>query len=92
VLLFLLTPFERKNPMAVPQEMTDALSKIDTETNELAAVVTDLRSRITTGMTQEDVAAVTGKLGEVATRLDGIAADPNAPVPGPPVVALPKKK
>jgi hypothetical protein len=78
--------------MALPQEMTDVLNRIDTDTNALAAVVTDLRSRISTGMTQEDVTAVQNKLGEVAGRLEGIASNPAAPVPpSPPPAALRRK-
>lgn len=79
--------------MAVPQELTDALQKIDTDTNNLATVVKGLRDQISTGMTPADVSAVQTKLGEVATRLEGIAADPNVPVPpGPPPQPLQKKK
>lgn len=72
--------------MAIPQAMTDALNKIDADTNALAAVVTDLRSKIGVGMSQADVDAVDAKLAEVATRLEGIAADPQNPVPPGPAV------
>lgn len=71
--------------MAIPQALQAALDLIDEETNALAVVVKTLRDKISTGMTDADVAAVQAKLDAVATRLDGIAADPNAPVPpGPP--------
>lgn len=73
--------------MAIPQELTDALAKLDTETTGLATVVTQLRDMIKTGMTPEDVAVVRGNLDAVAERLKGIAHDPNAPIPPePPVV------
>lgn len=67
--------------MAIPQALTDALDKIDADTTALAAVVTDLRDKIKTGMTQADVDAVNAKLAEVATRLEGMASDPASPVP-----------
>ena len=69
--------------MAIPQQMTDALAKIDTATTSLGAVVTGLRDKIKTGMSDADVAAVDAKLAAVATALEGIAADPADPVPGP---------
>ena len=71
--------------MPIPQALTDALNQIDADTNALATVVTDLRAKISTSMTQADVDAVQAKLADVATRLEGIAKDPAAPVPpGPP--------
>lgn len=75
--------------MATPQALTDALTLIDTDTTALAAVVTALRATISTSMTQADVDAVQATLGSVATRLEGIARDPNQPVPAGP---LPKFK
>lgn len=76
---------ERRMSMSVPQSLTDALAKIDADTDALAAVVTDLRSKVKVGMTQADVDAVDAKLAAVAARLEGIAVDPNVPVPpGPP--------
>ncbi len=60
--------------MAVPQELTDALAKIDADTNALAVIVTDLRSQITTGMTQADVDTVKAKLADIATKLEATAA------------------
>lgn len=79
--------------MAIPQELTDALAKVDEDTNKLAVVVKDLRDQVSVGMTDADVAAVKAKLGEVATRLEGIAADPGAPVPPAPApTTLAKKK
>lgn len=67
----------------VPQELIDALAKIDTATNEVATVVTQLRDLVKTGMSAEDVAVVRGNMTAVADRLTGIAKDPNAPVPVP---------
>jgi hypothetical protein len=76
--------------VAIPQNLQDALNAIDAETNALAAVVQDLRNRINTGMSQADVDAVTGTLGDIANRLTGIAANPAQPVPaGPTPTARP---
>ncbi len=76
--------------MAVPQALTDALAKIDADTTALAAVVTDLRSKIGIGMTQEDVDGVNATLAAIAARLEATAKDPNAPVPPGPVPPLAK--
>jgi hypothetical protein len=78
--------------MAVPQALTDALAKVDTETNNLAAVVTDLRSKIGVGMTQTDVDAVDATLDAISTRLSGIAADPTNPIPAGPGPQMSKAK
>jgi hypothetical protein len=67
--------------MPVPQNLQDALAAIDADTTALASVVTDLRSKISTSMTQADVDQVTATLTAVGDRLTGIAADPNTPVP-----------
>lgn len=77
---------------ATPQSLTDAIAKINADTDALATVVTNLRSAISTSMTQADVDAVTATLSAVATRLEGIAADPNAPVPPGPAPTFNKKK
>lgn len=86
-------PLSRKDSkMAVPQELTDALKKIDDDTTALAGVVKSLRDQITTSMTQPDVDALKSSLDQVATRLEGIAADPNQPVPPGPLPQAPKRK
>lgn len=76
---------------SVPQELIDALAKINTETDNLAVVVTALRDAIKTSMTQADVDSVKTSLSDVATRLSGIAADPNAPVPPGPTPQFRKR-
>lgn len=73
--------------MAVPQSVVTALAAVDAATNQIAAVVTDLRSKVSVGMSQADVDAVDAQLGAIATRLQGIAADPANPVPPPPAPA-----
>jgi hypothetical protein len=75
--------------MAVPQQLIDALKKIDDDTTALAGVVKGLRDQITTGMTQADVDAIKASLDQVATRLEGIAADPNNPIPPTPLPQVP---
>ena len=64
------------------------LTKIDTETNEVAAEVAALRDQITNngGISAADADAVVAKLGAISDRLTGIGADPENPVPAAPVV------
>jgi hypothetical protein len=69
--------------VAIPQALTDAMNEIDTETNNLSRVVEDLRGRVKTDMSPQEVDGVTQALGVVANRLKGIAADPNNPIPNP---------
>ena len=69
--------------MPVPHSITDAMNSIDTETNNLAARVDALISKINTSMSQDDVNHVTQQLTAVSNRLKGIAADSNNPVPSP---------
>ncbi len=72
---------QRENVMAVPSPLSAAIAKINDATNQLATVVTSLRSQVGVGMSQADVDAVDAQLGAIATQLTGIAADPNNPVP-----------
>lgn len=76
--------------MAIPQKLTDALARLDTETNEMATYVRELHDKISMSMSQADVDAVHAGLDAVATRLDGIAKDPDNPAPTPePLPPLP---
>jgi hypothetical protein len=70
--------------MAIPQALTDALNKLNTETNEISEYVKGLKDKISTSMTAEEVASVTAGLDAVSTRLDGLAANPDNPVPPSP--------
>lgn len=80
------------NPVkAVPPEVTDMLARIKTATTNLGTVVKSLRDAISTSMTPEDVNSVKGTLGEIATSLEGIAQDPNTPVPPGPAPVFRKK-
>lgn len=74
--------------MAIPQALTDALDKLNTETNEIAEYVKGLQDKISTSMSDEDVATVRNGLTAVSERLDGLAANPSNPVPESP--ALPE--
>lgn len=77
--------------MAIPTDLAAVLATIDQDTTNLATVVADLRSKISTSMTQADVDAVQSTMSAVATRLEGIAKDPNAPVPAAPMPTFKKK-
>jgi hypothetical protein len=70
--------------MAISQALTDALAAVDKATNDVAARVTTLAGQIGTGMTQAEVDSVVAQLNTEATKLEGIAADPNQPVPPTP--------
>ncbi len=62
------------------------LTKIDDETNAVAAEVQQLKDQIQNsgGISAADADAVVAKLGAISDRLTGIAADPSNPVPAPP--------
>lgn len=66
---------------SIPQNLQDSLNGLNDATNELATVMADLRSKISTSMSQADVDAVTATLTQVEGRLKGLAADPGNPVP-----------
>lgn len=85
-------PVPKGARMAVPASLSAAISAINDDTNQLATVVTDLRSQIGVGMSQSDVDAVNAQLGAIATHLQGIAADPNNPVPPNPPASQTKTK
>ncbi len=70
--------------MALPADVQSKFDEIDVATTALGTEVTRLRDLVHTGMTAADVATVKDKLTAVATALNGIAADPDNPVPVPP--------
>ena len=70
--------------MAVPQVLIDKMKEVDDETTAVGVEVARLRDLVSTSMTAEDVATVTNGLDAIETRLKGIAADPNNPVPPTP--------
>ncbi len=72
----------QQNPQhAIPQQFTDAMTAINTATNEVATEVARLRDQVNTGMTQAEVDAFSAEMLAVVERLKGIAADPGNPVP-----------
>jgi hypothetical protein len=67
--------------MAVNQQTRDVLARIDKSTSDLADRIKAALAQISTGMTADEVAAVNAELGGVADHLDGMAKDPDNPVP-----------
>ncbi len=65
------------------QAILDVLDAIDTETTAIGTEVADLQAQIKTSMSPADVQAVKDRLGNISTKLQSIAADPNNPVPNP---------
>ena len=62
-------------------ELKAALKKIDTATDNIAADIVRLKARIGTGMSDAEVADVQAEADRLATKLEGIAADPENPDP-----------
>lgn len=67
--------------MAISQQLADVLVALDTATNDIGARIDALTAKIGTGMSQADVDSVVSSLQNEVTRLNGLAADPNNPVP-----------
>jgi hypothetical protein len=65
------------------QATQDLVARLNTATNNLATVVTNLRAQVKTDMTQDEVNALDGQLESLATQLEGIGQDPNNPIPAP---------
>jgi len=63
-------------------EIKAALAKIDAATDNIAADVQRLKERIAPGMTQAEVDEIQKEADRIATKLEGIAADNEDPVPG----------
>jgi multidrug resistance efflux pump len=63
------------------KEIKDAMARIDAATTAIAARLAKLVGQIGTGMSDADVAAVTAGLTAEATKLEGLGADPDNPVP-----------
>lgn len=82
---------DHKPKGVVPQELTDALARINAETDNLAVTVTALRDQIKTTMTTQEVADVTAGLNAVADRLKGIAVNPDEVVPPGPTPMFRKR-
>ena len=66
----------------VKTEFLAAVAEIDAETTRLADYIQTLVDRLASGgMSSEDEAAVFAALQSATTRLKGVAANPDAPVP-----------
>lgn len=76
--------------MAAADDMKAVLTRIDTATNTVAAELKDLTDKVATSMSPADVADVQSRLAAAATKLEGVAADPNDPVPAPEPVPVPE--
>jgi outer membrane murein-binding lipoprotein Lpp len=59
------------------------MDEIDTETNNLAAVVDGLRNEVKAGMTPAEESSVKDRMANLRDRLKTIGADPDNPVPNP---------
>ncbi len=67
--------------LMVNQQTRDAMTRIETATTDLGGRITALIAKIGTGMTDQDVADVNTELGTIATSLEGMAKDPENPIP-----------
>lgn len=67
-------------------DVNTLLTKIDDETNAVAAEVTALKDQIANsgGLSAADADGVVARLGAISDRLTGIGADPSNPVPEAP--------
>jgi len=62
-------------------ETKAAMARIDQATDDISARITALVAKVGTGMTQAEVDEVNAGLSAEASKLEGIAKDPDAPVP-----------
>lgn len=60
----------------VPQEMTDAIARINAAVPAIAAKIQSLKDQINQSMTAEEVADVQNQLDGIATQLEGLATEP----------------
>jgi hypothetical protein len=68
--------------MALDPRIVDLTKRFDNATTAIAARIKTLTDQIGTGMSQEDVDTLVAQLTEEATKLEGLGADPNQPIPG----------
>lgn len=66
--------------LMVSLEIKEAMARIDTATTGIATRIEALIAKIGTGMSEADVAEVTVGLKAEATKLEGMATDPENPV------------
>ena len=67
--------------MAASKELKDLCREIDTATDAVAVILTDLRDRVKTSMTQAEVDEIKAELSARVEELKGIAKNPDEPVP-----------
>ena len=67
--------------LMVNQQTKDALARIEKATTDLGTRVTALIAKIGTGMSDADVSEVNTELGAIAGNLEGMAKDPENPIP-----------
>jgi dissimilatory sulfite reductase (desulfoviridin) alpha/beta subunit len=73
--------------MASQEEFDTVLQRIDSATTNIAGDLTALRDLVATmGLNAEQETAIVTALSAAADKLEGIAADPEQPVPEEPVV------
>lgn len=82
----ILTRLRALEAQGVQQHMVNAdtkaaMTRIETATTDLGTRITALTAKIGTGMTDQDVADVNTELGSIAANLEGMAKDPENPVP-----------
>ena len=78
--------------MSLAEEIKAKLDAINLATNNLALVVADIRSQLgNPSVTEAEKQELLGLLDGVVSQLNGIAADPNNPVPPAPLLSVKKK-
>jgi hypothetical protein len=70
--------------MGMKQDYETLVTRIDTATNNVAQVLTQLRDQIGSNMTLEEEQAVKDSLDAQITRLESLGASPENPVPEEP--------
>jgi len=67
--------------LMVSQQTKDVLVRIETATTDLGVRVRAIQAKVGTGMTDAEVAEVNSELGAIAGNLEGMAKDPEQPIP-----------
>jgi hypothetical protein len=94
-LLHLLLGIDKKADilMALADDLKAGIAKLDDETNQVAANIANLASRIKNSLTDQEVADIQAALTAESDRLTTLAKDPTNPVPpAPPALASVRAK
>jgi hypothetical protein len=67
--------------MTMNADTKAVLTRIETATTDLGVRVRAIQDKVGTGMSEADVAAVNTELGAIAGNLEGMAKDPENPIP-----------